>query len=143
MLKDVDVRMPSGDIALIIGLIADRGPTVPKRISRGMYLSGHWNARDCVSDTLEEWVDGVEFPTSGVCDYPDQVQEKFDLDGHEKQFFVSFVRIRREDESPSGGWRWHKWGEYIGDKDPQYEYLYDEKDIDEVYTYTVFEVKND
>ena len=31
-----------------------------------------------------------------------------------------------------GGWRWHKWGEYIGKHNPQYEYLDHESGIDYV-----------
>lgn len=33
----------------------------------------------------------------------------------------------REFDQPSeGGWRWHKWGPYVGDKHPEHEYLHDE-----------------
>ena len=34
-----------------------------------------------------------------------------------------------------GGWRWHKWGEYIGVHEPQHEYLSYEKGIDYVLSY--------
>lgn len=34
-----------------------------------------------------------------------------------------------------GGWRWHKWGEYLGVHEPQHEYLSYEKGIDYVLSY--------
>lgn len=34
-----------------------------------------------------------------------------------------------------GGWRWHKWGEYIGVHEPRHEYLSYEKGIDYVLSY--------
>ena len=40
--------------------------------------------------------------------------------------------INNHDKSSWGGWRWHKWGEYIGKHNPQYEYLDHEYGIDYV-----------
>ena len=40
-----------------------------------------------------------------------------------------------------GGWRWHKWGEYIGVHEPQHEYLSCEKGIDYVLSYSLEIVK--
>lgn len=40
-----------------------------------------------------------------------------------------------------GGWRWHKWGEYIGLHEPQHEYLSYEKGIDYVLSYSLEIVK--
>ena len=40
--------------------------------------------------------------------------------------------INNHDKSSWGGWRWHKWGEYIGKHNPQYEYLDHESGIDYV-----------
>lgn len=40
-----------------------------------------------------------------------------------------------------GGWRWHKWGEYIGVHEPQHEYLSYEKGIDYVLSYSLEIVK--
>lgn len=40
--------------------------------------------------------------------------------------------INNHDKSSWGGWRWHKWGEYIGKHNPQYEYLDHEDGIDYV-----------
>lgn len=40
--------------------------------------------------------------------------------------------INNHDKSSWGGWRWHKWGEYIGKHTPQYEYLDHETGVDYV-----------
>ena len=40
-----------------------------------------------------------------------------------------------------GGWRWHKWGEYIGLHEPQHEYLSYEQNIDYVLSYDLEIVK--
>lgn len=40
-----------------------------------------------------------------------------------------------------GGWRWHKWGEYIGVHEPRHEYLSCEKGIDYVLSYSLEIVK--
>lgn len=40
--------------------------------------------------------------------------------------------INNHDTNSWGGWRWHKWGEYIGKHTPQYEYLDHESGIDYV-----------
>ena len=65
----------------------------------------------------------VDYPLSGVCDYPDQVKEKYP----ELIQNVWFKPILRSDqESEWGGWRWRKWGQYIGEysDDHRGEYLY-------------------
>jgi hypothetical protein len=47
--------------------------------------------------------------------------------------------VIKANQSHEGGWRWHKWGEYIGKYEPQYEYLYDEPEIEKVYVYHIYE----
>ena len=80
----------------------------------------------------------------GVCDNWEQVLSKCDrikpyLESPEP-FVVIVSEIRKESQPENGGWRWHKWGEYIGDKEPQCEYLHDEPDIDSVFVFGVYHV---
>lgn len=49
--------------------------------------------------------------------------------------------INNHDKSSWGGWRWHKWGEYIGKHNPQYEYLDHEDGIDYVLVWKLCIVK--
>lgn len=77
----------------------------------------------------------------GVCDSPEQLLAYLPhLADDPELYMVAMVEIRREHQSDWGGWRWHKWGPYIGTQNPQHEYLYDEKHIDSVFTYHVYRV---
>lgn len=49
--------------------------------------------------------------------------------------------INNHDKSSWGGWRWHKWGEYIGKHNPQYEYLDHEDGIDYVLVWKLCSVE--
>lgn len=78
----------------------------------------------------------------GVCDTWEQILAKWpELKTMDRTFVIGVSPIYRADQPSYGGWRWHKWGEYIGSHDPQYEYLYDEKGIDVVYCFAIYEVK--
>lgn len=86
----------------------------------------------------------------GVVDTPEQLFELFPIiDALENRYFcVSMVEMRRDEQEPNGGWRWHKWGAYLGTREPQFEYLYDEtaenrsdgKAIDAVWVYHIYEL---
>lgn len=79
----------------------------------------------------------------GVCDYPTQVIERWpQLATDERPFILLFSEIDRAKQPPDGGWRWHKWGRYIGTREPQCEYLYDEPEIDLVYVFHILQVKD-
>ncbi len=57
-------------------------------------------------------------------------------------YVISVQAIRRDPETKGkrGGWRWHKWGPYIGTHEPQCEYLDDEEGIDQVLIIHLIEV---
>lgn len=131
--------------------------STPVRIAKGVYLCRHWNferfvkVRDYFKDynsekiSLERYLGATRFGDNsryddyGVCDSPEQVVERLRLNEDPRKLVVALVRIDKDSEPENGGWRWHKWGAYIGDKKPQCEYLYDEPDIHTVYTYHVYE----
>lgn len=60
-----------------------------------------------------------------------------------RKFVVTLTCITRAHQPASGGWRWHKWGPYIGTHKPQQEYLYDETGIEEVWVYHIYERMDD
>ena len=79
----------------------------------------------------------------GVADNFEQILEKYShLVNDAKLKMCIAVRIIDKAAQPAtGGWRWHKWGEYIGNKYPQYEYLHDEDEsMTQVVCYEVFEI---
>jgi hypothetical protein len=140
----VDVKLQGADDPqqqAISEILAGSRKGVPRKHGTGLYEIGHWNFDFYLSDKWEPYPDLGEFGPYGVCDSPDQFMRKAGaiLTVPDRVFVVSFVHLRKADESPGGGWRWHKWGEYIGEQDPQCEYLYDEPVIEEVWTYHVYE----
>lgn len=44
-------------------------------------------------------------------------------------------------DDASGGWRWHKWGPYLGKHTPQCQYLNEEKNIDYVLLWHLYPLK--
>lgn len=75
----------------------------------------------------------------GVADNYTQVLARYAsvLMHPEYDLVFEYRPVRKADQPEEGGWRWHKWGEYIGTHQPSQEYLYDEKDIDELITFHV------
>jgi hypothetical protein len=144
---------------VILTLIGGASPR-PLRIGPGRYAVHHFGMDQClpggssfdgVGAAWHEYpaidVDGRFFGPYGVCDSPDQFMAhplgSF-VTKSPRLFTVSFTLIAKSDQCEDGGWRWHKWGEYIGEKEPQCEYLYDEgPEITEVYCYHVYECLDD
>lgn len=100
----------------------------------------------------EKGVKGVNYALSGlskygVCDNAHQVIAYYKpfwgelLNNQNKKYIVLMTPVLRAEEEAVGGWRWHKWGKYIGNQKPQHEYLYDDKHIDLVFTYNIIEVE--
>ena len=80
----------------------------------------------------EVFIDGYDLfegiTTYGVADSIEQILSfyKEQIDSNEK-YVISVTPVYQEKGGNSDGtWRWHKWGEYIGDYKPQCEYLNDE-----------------
>lgn len=74
----------------------------------------------------------------GVCDEWNQIIERWpELDSSTRHFIIE---ARYIDRDSSDGWRWRKWGEYIGDQEPQCEYLADEPVIDRVLVFRILEI---
>lgn len=88
----------------------------------------------------DEWGDINYMDAYGVVDSVDQLLSLYDFDADPRKLVISMVSIKRENCSPTGGWRYHKWGTYYGTQNPQHEYLYHDTHIDEVFTFHVYEI---
>lgn len=126
----------------VLSLIASVNGNNPetKRIQEGVYLIGHFGS----SNFLEGYEEYPEIKGGvgpyGVCDSPEQLLEKCPfLLKSSRKFVVTLTPVEKATQSESGGWRWHKWGTYIGDQKPQCEYLYDEPVIEKVYVFHIYE----
>lgn len=97
----------------------------------GMYLCG----LNMNHELDEEYVSH----TYGIADNYQQILEYHkDLIESNLEFVCFVTPIYKKDQLENGGWRWHKWGNYIGNHKIEHEYLYDEKDIEVVYVYHFF-----
>lgn len=116
------------------------------KIFEGVYLSNWFNFE---LDFRDEQIFELDYPKLtddfecyGVCDSPEQLLELLPevVKNGERKFVISMVKLNKKDEPPKNGWRWHKWGTYIGNQNPQCEYLYDEPIIKIVYTFHIYEL---
>ena len=82
----------------------------------------------------------------GVGDSIEQIKEYFkeEIEDPNRKYFIAVTPVFQDKENKGGGWRWHKWGEYIGKLEPKCEYLDDEDfgdDFEYVICFHLYEVK--
>lgn len=148
MIATVTPRIKDLGLAQLLGAIGSgRGGGTPEQVEPGLFKCGHWNFDAYLSP---EWTRDWDFegeesrgmpPEYGVCDSIGQFKRKYfdKLSSDPKhEYVVSFVHIQKALEPQQNGWRWCKWGEYVGEKEPKYEYLAHEPEITEVYTFHVY-----
>lgn len=142
----IDPRFKPRDPRLELVLSTIGGGRALTHLGPGRYALGHWNFGDLIEhvDTTP-WQLGAlgDHGTCGVCDSPAQWEEVYRaiIDDPKHAYCVAFVEIRRDEQSATGGWRWHKWGPYIGTQEPKHEYLFDEDAIERVFTFHLYELE--
>ena len=88
----------------------------------------------------EQYPELGEFNCYGVCDdYRQVLGQCPELEATGREFAITVTPVVKANQAESGGWRWHKWGPYIGTQTPTTEYLYDEPEIEKVYCYHIYE----
>lgn len=81
------------------------------------------------------------FNGNGVCDNLEQVYNRFKwLIDQKEEYCIILTPILKKHQPKNGGWRWEKWGEYIGNQKSKADYLYDEPDIDQVLIFSVCKI---
>ena len=82
----------------------------------------------------------------GVADNIEQIEAyyKEEIESSDKYFiYVCPIHQDKSNAGKGGGWRWHKWGEYIGTLNPQCEYLDDESFIvDHILVFHIVKINN-
>lgn len=149
MLTDVVWDNPDTVTVLLATMDGADTPMTPVRLAAGFY-TGMLNLDNRLPGRLNfkaEWptLDGLECCT--VVDTPQQFIDRFrlqlELDSRDLIALFWNVKKNPENKGQGGGWRWHKWGEYIGDGNPQYEYLDDEEGFEDgVWTCHVYDVSD-
>lgn len=82
------------------------------------------------------------FRNFGVCDNASQAVDylkSLELENiidKNSKYVITLTPLFRTKQSPFG-WRWKKWGKYIGVQNRKHEYLYDDKDIDLIFLFRI------
>lgn len=77
----------------------------------------------------------------GVCDYPEQITEKWPQLLADERRFVILLQKWSNVAPHKPGWLWHKQGKYIGTQNPRHECFDEETDIDTVWTFHIYQLK--
>lgn len=155
MLTTITPAAPDAGTAAILAALG--GGRETETIVQGIFLIPHFNGKHILPGKWEEWPklhtagrDPFEAMSDdnwtncyGVCDDVQQLLDRCPMlvNDPDREFAITLTEVRRDEQPSEGGWRWHKWGPYIGAHDPQCEYLYDEVGIERVLFYQVFERK--
>jgi hypothetical protein len=152
MLIDLDLKTPGDPIFAILTELTEPDKPFVERRSQGIYEINHFNFDMVLEASLGQPIDVVDFEKAypefgddfncyGVCDNYQQILDQCsELQNPNRKFIISVTKVSRSDQPSEGGWRWHKWGPYIGVHESTCEYLYDEPLINEVYVYHIYEL---
>lgn len=120
------------------------GGQLTRKIETGVYSCGHWSFDQYLAQAHDKWPelpDGLN--AFGVADDLANIKEVYKVvwELPERQFVLAINKILKAEQPADGGWRWHKWGPYVGKMEPKHEYLFDESDyINDVYTFHFYEL---
>lgn len=83
----------------------------------------------------------------GVADNVEQLKEYFkeEIEDQNRKYFIALTPVFQEPENKGrgGGWRWYKWGPYIGTLPRECEYLDDEDfgpDFEYIICFHIYEI---
>jgi len=115
-------------------LIQDGNALRPTEIEPGVYSSRSFNPHLYITTEYEDLDYGVADSVEQIKEY---LEEQIQSD---KKFIITVTEVHKSQQPKEGGWRWHKWGQYIGEQNTQHEYLYDEENIDSVLVWNLFRI---
>lgn len=101
---------------------------LPKKYEQGSSMTDYFD------NTLEVY---------GIADNVEQIKQMYQQQiNSDNPIVISITEINKDDQPSEDGWRWEKWGKYIGNQNSQSQYIYDEPEIESVYVFTVHAVKS-
>jgi len=119
-----------------------------EQLAPGMY-NGHFNLGTILEGLGITLVDkGVALDEDyyGVADNTDQIREHFKehIADPTALYVIDATPVNRDlsEKGQRSGWRWHKWGPYIGTQTPTTEYLDDEPEIESVIVFHLYRIKD-
>lgn len=108
----------------------------------GYFWDYSLNPQHALQDPVDSYPEDVRpcsFPPFGVHDTVEAFDQQFGnilRNEPNREFCVAFTTITPQDNPD---WRWHKWGEYYGNQNPQCEHIGDEPEIKSVVVFQVLE----
>lgn len=123
--------------------IVGAGPT---QLEPGVFRCENFNFNFYIKKNLADEYPDFESKIAcnyGICDSPEQFLKLYGdvLRESPRKFCVALTEIVRADQPAHGGWRWHKWGPYVGEHELTCEYLFDESHIERVFVYHIYELR--
>lgn len=116
----------------------------PVKINTGLFLVVGFNFHLYLNGDWLDWAGHADRPSDleswyGVCDSVEQFVKRFGstLESDPHGYCVSFTRVAKAEQPSAYGWRWCKWGPYVGEGEPTTEYLFDEPNFTEVFCFHV------
>lgn len=92
--------------------------------------------RDYINYENNAWYYGVADNLEQIIDLYNKNEEGWFKGNH----VILCWKVKKDPDNPCSGWRWHKWGDYIGTQNPQCEYLNDEPEINEAVVFSICKV---
>jgi hypothetical protein len=139
MLKSARLQTDQA-LSLIYNALGQGGE--PIETEPGVYYCPHFNLGNEIQNEKDEYFEFEDYSLSpyGVCDNLEQIKEKYAkwLNSPDFDFCVSLTPVEASSQPRDGGWRWSKWGEYIGTQNPCREYLHDEPEIELIYCFHIY-----
>lgn len=156
----VPVILPEQQMDPIYNDLSDEFKSLTKgdilvRLAEGIYK--YWSSNAIIIPGYD-FVDFEEVPERafngmmsydyfpyGVCDNYQQVLDRVPevkkyIDDPDNQYIIQLSPVVKKGQPSRQGWRWERWGDYIGDQKSYAEYLYDEPEIEIVYVYQIYKV---
>ena len=145
MLVNPDFNELDEFIKAIIEVIAKVNGNNPemRKIIDGVFEIGHFSFGNMIkAQEKEEYPSFFPYFCSyGICDNYQQILKRCpELVEGDRKFAISITPVEKKKQSPEDGWRWHKWGPYIGQHKITTEYLYDEPIIEKVFCFHILEL---
>ena len=141
MIASAPMKMTDPVMTCVLRAIGEGG--IEQTWQEGLIEISHFSPEHTYA-VFDNWdVDGIDGTLDGVSDTSQQaIEYARKLVGDDPRTFCVFVTHIVKDQSnrgQGGGWRWRKWGEYIGSGTPEHEYLDDEDGFDEgVYVFGIY-----
>lgn len=146
-LKTTGLRYKVNDPKIIKWAMKDYKREAIRPYKLGIYLPLYpegelINISNSIDVPLSPYTEYNSGNSYGVCDNVQNFLDVFDeeLKTSIDKVFVTLTPIHKHEQYECDGWRWRKWGHYIGNQIPTTEYLYDEPLIDTIYLYHIYKL---